>query len=416
MDKPPKYCIFLLFLYPVVGGCEAPVQTAGPPVVTDSAGVTIILNRGPQWERGEGWRLSRKPVVTLGDSEDDERYQFVYLSDSHRLPDGRIAVVDSQGREVKLYDSNGVYLGILGGRGEGPGEYRQPYAARGYRGDSILVYDGWRYQLFDSQGVFGRVMQAAELLVVWPPLPDHQPPSPHPSFSEVFSDGSFLVRYTEVKRITGPGTRRGTVKLVRLDPDGTTADSLVVYPAGRYFPEPGWRYPVSEHFGLTVSATVHGDEVFVGNGEEFRVDVLDRDGVLKRSIRVEVDNPPLTEALKASFEERERERLKVGTPESTDQMLEDYLSLPFPERLPAFERILVDELGNLWAGHWPEEEFSFYPDRYTVFDPAGVMLGSVEFPDPFNVKQIGADFVLGTWRDEWDVHHVLLYDLVKPGT
>jgi hypothetical protein len=49
-----------------------------------------------------------------------------------------------------------------------------------------------------------------------------------------------------------------------------------------------------------------------------------------------------------------------------------------------------------------------------VFDPAGVYLGDVEMPERFRVFQIGADFVLGQWRDEDDVEHVRLYPLIKP--
>jgi len=41
------------------GGAPEPVTTT-----TDSAGITIVTNLGPQW--GEGWRLSEGPVIDLG--------------------------------------------------------------------------------------------------------------------------------------------------------------------------------------------------------------------------------------------------------------------------------------------------------------------------------------------------------------
>lgn len=384
-------------------------------MVTDSAGVVIVVNQGPTWARGERWRLSRRPVVSLGDSENDERYQFAYVSDTYRFPDGRLAVVDHQVVEVKLYDPNGVYLHNLSRRGEGPGEVQSPQRLTGYRGDSILISErgAYRYLVFDSEEVFGRVVQAYELLLYWP-REGEQRASGGMLFDGVFSNGSLLLRYDEVIRTTGSGMRRGMVILVRLSPDGTVADTVAVYPGGRYVPRHDLPLPAPELFALKVSVALHDDEIFIGNGEEFRIDVLDPDGTLTRSIRVEMPNPPLAEDLRESHQEFEAQRAG-SSPEAPTGMLEMILSFPYPERLPAYNRILVDQLGDLWVGHWPEDEFSYYPDRYTVFDASGTMLGSVDFPPGFNLSQIGADFVLGTWRDEYDVHHVQLYDLVKPG-
>ncbi len=42
------------------------------------------------------------------------------------------------------------------------------------------------------------------------------------------------------------------------------------------------------------------------------------------------------------------------------------------------------------------------------------MLGKVVFPVVFEPMHIGDDFVLGEWRDEFDVEHVRLYRLIKP--
>ena len=52
---------------------------------------------------------------------------------------------------------------------------------------------------------------------------------------------------------------------------------------------------------------------------------------------------------------------------------------------------------------------------WTVFDPAGRMLGELSTPPRFQVIQIGDDYVLGVWKDDLDVEHVRLYALAKPG-
>ena len=56
------------------------------------------------------------------------------------------------------------------------------------------------------------------------------------------------------------------------------------------------------------------------------------------------------------------------------------------------------------------------PSEWVVFDGSGRMLGSVTTPAGLEVTEIGEDFVLGIWRDELDVQHVQLYELMKGTT
>jgi hypothetical protein len=42
------------------------------------------------------------------------------------------------------------------------------------------------------------------------------------------------------------------------------------------------------------------------------------------------------------------------------------------------------------------------------------MLGDVTTPADFRITQIGDDFMLGVWRDDLDVEHVRMYELLKP--
>jgi len=82
-----------------------------------------------------------------------------------------------------------------------------------------------------------------------------------------------------------------------------------------------------------------------------------------------------------------------------------------PPTMPAYSALVVDAGGNVWLQHY--EPVPGESARWTVFDSAGVMLGSVRMPSRFLVHQIGEDFVLGRWRDASDVEQVLLYELIK---
>ncbi|UCG74732.1 MAG: hypothetical protein JSV95_08145, partial [Gemmatimonadota bacterium] len=51
--------------------------------------------------------------------------------------------------------------------------------------------------------------------------------------------------------------------------------------------------------------------------------------------------------------------------------------------------------------------------RWKIFDSNGALLGTIETPPRFTIYQIGPDYVLGRWRDEFDVEHIRMYELLK---
>lgn len=69
---------------------------------------------------------------------------------------GRIALVDEIQAEVKLFDRAGRYHGALGGAGDGPGEFRMPFAALPLADGRLAVLDrrnGW-LTWFDPSGAY----------------------------------------------------------------------------------------------------------------------------------------------------------------------------------------------------------------------------------------------------------------------
>ena len=98
--------------------------------------------------------------------------------------------------------------------------------------------------------------------------------------------------------------------------------------------------------------------------------------------------------------------------------------VPYPPTLPAFgpvselrwpsmRSLILDRDGNIWVMEYDRPGVDDV--RWSVFDPSGVMLGTVDFPDGFVLLDVGRDYVLGHWTDELDVEHVQLYDLMKSG-
>ena len=117
---------------------------------------------GPESGAGSGagdaevWRLSETPVLEIGVREGEEEYQLDRATGSARFADGRVVVLDGGSRQLRFFDSTGVFLGAVGMEGEGPGEFRNPTRLRRTFGDSIQVWDARlsRLSFFDDQGSF----------------------------------------------------------------------------------------------------------------------------------------------------------------------------------------------------------------------------------------------------------------------
>ena len=88
-------------------------------------------------------------------------------------------------------------------------------------------------------------------------------------------------------------------------------------------------------------------------------------------------------------------------------------STPFPDALPSFSQLRTDALGNLWAEAYPSSDMGNDSRDHLVIDSTGVFLGTVTMPKGLWVTQIGADYVLGIWKDENEVDFIRLYELRK---
>src|SRR5690606_27165102 len=81
------------------------------------------------------------PVVRMGSADGQGDYLFFGVEDGRFLPDGGVAVLNRYSQEVRLYSSEGRFIRALGGRGDGPGELRDPISIDLVGSDSLAVWD-----------------------------------------------------------------------------------------------------------------------------------------------------------------------------------------------------------------------------------------------------------------------------------
>ena len=109
---------------------------------------------------------------------------------------------------------------------------------------------------------------------------------------------------------------------------------------------------------------------------------------------------------------REHYLSQTAEADARQTRLQWFDAMPVAPYMPAYATVRADALGNLWVADY--DPLVARAPRWSVFNAEGVWLGVVTTPEGFRPLDIGSDYVLGLWRDENDVEHVGMYQLVKP--
>jgi hypothetical protein len=343
-------------------------------------------------------------MVEMGALEGDEAYQFDQVRGISRLSDGRIVVANGGTHELRYFDPTGRHLRSVGRKGEGPGEFQGLGVLVTWSGDSVAVYD-WnlrRVSVFDSSGDFARSVTL-------------QYPASVPFPVGRFADGAWLAQPGFTFAPGSPGTDivRDTSVLLVFDGQGVLQDSASRYVGPDFYvrSEGLSAFAMSLPFSRSTEVAVWGDRYYAGYTERYEVTRFDARGVPDLIIRALRPAAPLTEADVAAYK---AERLADMDAQSRPQAERLYRDMPFPATMPAFNALQVDAEGNLWVlevGPQGDEQ-----PRWTVFDTTGRVLGTIGTPPAVSVREIGRDYLLGTWSDELEVQYVRLYRLDRTGT
>lgn len=360
----------------------------------DSAGIHIIENPAPGSR--VAWRIGREPTVSIGAREGDEPYQLYYVRDALTLPDGRIIVANGGTGELRMFDALGTHLATWGGKGEGPGEFGNLSRIELWPGDSIAAWFAPRtgVSVFDAEGNYARTFTLAAApgtppwLQFWP-------------FAST-SDGFILSVLTA-----------DTVVVQLHDGEGKVRSSLGMHAGSD-------RNVVNERtdqeavigtiFGGTPVWEPWGDLVVIVTTTRYELRAFTRDGVLARVVR-RAHEPRAPGEAEIEAEIETQPMIALPGSEPTRRPYRSSVA----EHYPAFASVMSDAVEHLWVREYevPGEERP--GSLWTVFDPAGRVLGLVEMPEGFEVYEIGEDYLLGRVTDELGVEYVQVWPLERSG-
>jgi len=385
-------------------------DAASPSVtVRDSAGVSIIENRGEPPADGGGFVLGAEPTLQIGAAEGDENYLLFRVWGAARLSDGRIAVANNRAPDVRIFDADGRHLHTFGTRGEGPEDFNSPVLVGTLPGDTLVVVDRLlrRVNLYDPDTGFIRAGIAdpsleGYLLTVG-----------------MFANGSVMIQRTVFIEALPNGFFRQPIQYRSIALDGSLEHDFGTFPGNENVYSSrtvtGGTVMLSGDapFGKSPVTAVAGGLFFYGSQDTWQIEVRDHGGRLVRIIRRDRPLEPITDAQVATLMEQGAD--DAATSDQARDFRRMLREAPIPEFHPAYEAIYADVTGCLWV------EETRVPDgdtarRTTIFDAEGRMIGSVVLPDGFRVEEIGQDYVLGRWTDDLGVEYLRLYPLTRPGT
>ncbi len=362
--------------------------------VRDSVGVRIVENSGPSWRDAEGWRVSETPVVQIGAIDGVPELLFSRVASIVIGTNGDIVVADGGSGQVRTFDSNGRFRGSYGSSGEGPGEFMSLSWVGECLGGQLLAYDVRLGRITKVGSAPAETWHLGGGAIGLPPR--------HVQCSDAGVVGMLRIPPMGVPK---PGPMRG---LARIEFFGSNFESVATeevpgegryFMAGNLFPRP---------LGRRTVLAASGHSFVLGTQDASEVTFYDGLGVVQRIVRWSDTNL----AVRADdIDSYVNGLLAAASPDRAAGIQTMYRDHEFPAHLPAFGRIILDEMGTLWVEKTKRPGVS--TNSWRVFSSAGVFLGSVDFPERFIPMYISSTRIGGVWRDNMDVEYVWVLDLVR---
>lgn len=394
----------------LLAGCSRPQQdsVSSQVVLKDSLGVSVVMNSDVLPRDFPVWGISERPVLQVPKDSADDDVIVHWIRAAARLSDGRIVMLSESARQLLFLSREGRLIGTAGREGDGPGEFRRPFGLMRLKGDTMVIADRRSHRLTWVGPEGGLVRQ-----VTPPPekLRSVVPEGEVVGMPQYLAPG-YVVAEAHRRGLPRPGERtRSPQGYVIVGPNGE-ARYLGGFRAMEQYYESERNGRYAFFANRTVMALgVEPPRLYIGETDPFEVRVFDPSGELVRIIR---DDLPPTAITDRDISWERWELLdwaeQSGRIEELTRLAD---AMPIPDHKPAFEALIVDTEGYLWAKEYSSYEPS--PVRYRVYAPNGVRVGTAMLPGRLQVFEIGKDYILGV---EWDLDYIetlKMYALHRPG-
>jgi hypothetical protein len=335
--RPSRFACAALFLVPLAGCADRTARTLaedGVPVVVQPARygspATLVLDD-----------TVRRDIGGLKERDEDEfDHGNGFLTGLSRA-DGGLAVIDQH--RVRLFDSSGAPIAVVGRQGRGPGEFLGLTLLCRVADDRVVVFDqARRVTVIAAEGAIEQQSTLPELAFV---------------SDGCFDDGSFLVQTY---------TRSASAEVQEMPAVHMRADGSIVDTIGR-FPMGGFR-------GVSQFVRLHarGRYLYVSDPRTSEVRRYTTNGVLDRILRT--DDAP------RRMPDGEAQRWLGGPVAAAGSGSQRNDGDPSATEVtwPFYRDLHIDASGRVWIRDFPEDDEA--PDRYAIYDSTFAFVGRLDLP------------------------------------
>lgn len=377
---------------------------------SDSAGLTVVHITGSVQDLPL-WEIAAVPVTEISG---DAAPFLGSVGEVQIRSDGSLLVEDNQSAELRLFDVTGNEVRILGGRGHGPGEFQNLTELTVTAGDTAYAYDRRLYRIsrFNPDGSLAGTMDVGR---------ERAGPGSLVLDAWAVNSERLLLHSLgrEGERATGRAYRdqRDAVLHV-LDGSGNEIAAALQFTGG--YSISGSHGDVRAPFANRPFVSVGAGRVVHGSGLSYELIVRAPDLQPVRIVRWDGWKRPLNdEILRAVRDSIEADFAEFRTmrPDLFTSLLEALFEPNLlPDTLPAVSSALLDDSGRIWVSQFrPTTHDWNEQDRWHVLDPSGAPLARLQLPPSARLAAVKGSSVALVVRDELDVEHVRVFELVQGG-
>ena len=354
----------------------------------------------PTWSADEDLRIG---------SYDTPGATFTDVGSALLGPDGEIAVADRRERLVRMFDRNGRPIGVLGGPGDGPGEFPSNLSGLGRRGDTVFVADQQgRFALFLPDGT---VLDSRQIHLLGST-------SPAPFSPWAWLPGHDMIGAQGIAADSDP-----MVPLLRVSPSGEIRDTVVVRDlrtvslrlsdSGRTFvaqhPFPEYPLILLDHNGLGV-VMVQRSRPLKDGIASFPVDWITPSGDTTAhqdvSYVATAFPPDAADAVMDTLVDRLGHW--TGGRESAEKLASELVEVP-GYCMPVSEGVVSDS-GDVWLRRDCSGDLA--AEWWVVSSTAG-LIGEVTLPAEVSLRDVRGEAALGTLKDDLGVPFVARFRILR---
>ncbi|UCE40246.1 MAG: 6-bladed beta-propeller [Candidatus Aminicenantes bacterium] len=309
-------------------------------------GVTVVQNLrlNPEAAYKE---LAFAEDLRIGVEEGEDDYMLYSPVDIDADPDGNIYILDMRDSQVKKYDPEGQFIGNIGRKGQGPGEFDRPNNMELDSIDRILVADPYQRR-FEFLARGGNYIKSVRM-------------ESYVTSLACGKDGLILIGYGWDESDGSQEYRIGRFC-------GETGEVTDLFSQKQYWPARLMNDQLRYDFPYFVRTAIDSqNRIIVGVGIDYEIRVLRSNGELEFKFSKVHDKIPVKGEM---LEQISNITLKGRNP---------YVQNPY---FPVFESLSIDEEDNIWIQHHQPKWVGKINTEtvYDVFSPKGIFQFMTKIP------------------------------------